>query len=115
MKLTKEEEKICLQYGAPDESGKAHCSECPLLLDMRYGLCKAYCTEEEWDREERRMAREEIKKKLQIELNSIYCLNCRYQDGGAHCDYCHRKYMAWRPSDQLLEWIMDVCGVKKEE
>lgn len=48
MKLTKEEYKICRQYGALDESGKAHCSECPLVLDTRYCLCKANCTEEEW-------------------------------------------------------------------
>lgn len=48
MKLTKEEDKICRQYGEPDASGKAHCSECPLVLDTRYCLCKANCTEEEW-------------------------------------------------------------------
>jgi hypothetical protein len=48
MELTKEEDKICRQYGEPDASGKAHCSECPLVLDTRYCLCKANCTEEEW-------------------------------------------------------------------
>lgn len=63
------------------------------------------------------MTREQIKDKLRTELNSIYCHNCRYYEGGAHCDYCHRKYMSWRPSDELLERIMDVCGVaeRKEE
>jgi hypothetical protein len=48
MKLTKEEDKICRQYGEPDADGRAHCEECPLVLDTRYCLCKANCTEEEW-------------------------------------------------------------------
>lgn len=48
MKLTKEEDKICRQYGEPHEDGLAHCSECPLVIDTRYCLCKANCTEEEW-------------------------------------------------------------------
>lgn len=49
MELTKEEEKICRQYGEPDADGKVHCSECPLVIDRRYCLCKANCTEEEWE------------------------------------------------------------------
>ncbi len=61
------------------------------------------------------MTREQIKNKLQAELNGIYCYNCRHYEGGDNCDYCHRKYMSWQPSDQLLEWIMDVCGVEKDE
>lgn len=61
------------------------------------------------------MTREEIKDKLQTELNGIYCHNCKHQDGGSPCDYCHRKYMSWQPSDSLLEWIMNVCGVEKDE
>lgn len=48
MELTKEEDKICRQYGEPHEDGLAHCSECPLVIDKRYCLCKANCTEEEW-------------------------------------------------------------------
>lgn len=49
MTLTETEQKICDQYGEPDADGKVHCSECPLVIDRRYCLCKANCTDEEWE------------------------------------------------------------------
>lgn len=48
MKLTEEEQKICDLYGEPGAEGKVHCSECPLVIDAKWCVCKANCTEEEW-------------------------------------------------------------------
>ena len=61
------------------------------------------------------MTREQIKDKLQTELNGIYCQNCARYGHEELCEWCHRKSMGWKPSDQLLEWIMDVCGVEKDD
>lgn len=58
--------------------------------------------------------REGIKEKLKGELDNIYCYNCRK---GEDCDddYCHRKYMGWEPSDELLDFIIDTCWEKGEK
>ena len=48
MKLTETEQKICDKYGQIGTDSKVHCSECPLVIDTRFCLCKANCTEEEW-------------------------------------------------------------------
>lgn len=48
MRLTESEQKACDYYGQIFPDGKVHCSECPLVIDRRYCLCKANCTEEEW-------------------------------------------------------------------
>ena len=75
-------------------------------------------------REEIRMSREEIKKKLQWELCRIYCDNCRHNEPDAPkdrygdpigCDDCHRKYMGWEPSSALLDKIIDICQAEREE
>lgn len=48
MTLTEAEQKVCDQYGQVGADGKVHCAECPFVLDNRYCLCKANCTEDEW-------------------------------------------------------------------
>ena len=48
MKLTKEENAICRQYGKRDKEGLVHCFECPLALDTRYGICKKNISKKEW-------------------------------------------------------------------
>jgi hypothetical protein len=48
MTLTEAEQKMCDQYGQVGADGKVHCAECPLVIDRRYCLCKANCTEKEW-------------------------------------------------------------------
>jgi hypothetical protein len=53
MRLTLEEQKICKEYGKRDENNRVHCFECPLVLDIRYCVCKANVTEgeyKEWNR-----------------------------------------------------------------
>lgn len=57
------------------------------------------------------MTREEIRKKLELELCAIYCYNCANNLDEDKCGDCHRKYMNWQPSYELLEGIMDICGV----
>lgn len=49
MTLTKDEKAICKKYGAYDETGNVHCSDCPLAVDTRLCVCKANCTREEWE------------------------------------------------------------------
>ena len=41
MKLTKNEQKICDEYGAYGEDGKVRCGECPLCINRRDNLCYA--------------------------------------------------------------------------
>lgn len=48
MMLTKEEQEICQKHSELDESGKVHCSDCPLAADTRNALCKANMTVKEW-------------------------------------------------------------------
>ena len=56
--------------------------------------------------------REELEDYLRDELYSIYCYNCRHQH---HCenDMCHRKYMGWQVSDEVIEKACDIA--EKEE
>lgn len=49
MTLTEEEKKICNHYRQRFADGKVRCSQCPLVIDTRYCLCKANCTEDEWE------------------------------------------------------------------
>ena len=48
MKLTEEEQEICKLYGRRHEDGRTRCSECPMVMDSRFCICKANCTEEEY-------------------------------------------------------------------
>lgn len=48
MKLTPDEQKICDEYGKRDTFNRVHCFECPLALNIRYCVCKANATEEEY-------------------------------------------------------------------
>ncbi len=48
MRLTEEEKKICEYFSQRFVDGKVGCSRCPLVIDTRYCVCKAICTEEEW-------------------------------------------------------------------
>ena len=48
MRLTLEEQKICKEYSKRDENNSVHCFECPLVLNIRYCVCKANVTEEEY-------------------------------------------------------------------
>lgn len=48
MTLNEEEQKVCDYYGQRFADGKVGCSRCPLVVDERYCICKANCTEEEW-------------------------------------------------------------------
>ena len=50
------------------------------------------------------MKRTEIKQILHSELCASYCKKCHYDFYEDACKYCHKN--------QLLEWIMDVCGVQ---
>jgi hypothetical protein len=49
MTLTEEEKKICSYYSQTFDDGKVGCSRCPLQVDRRWCVCKANCTEEEWE------------------------------------------------------------------
>lgn len=51
------------------------------------------------------MKRTEIKQILHSELCASYCKKCPYDFYEDACKYCHKN--------QLLEWIMDVCGVQR--
>lgn len=42
--LTDRQQKICEKYSARGEDGKVRCSECPLVIDNEYHMCKANCT-----------------------------------------------------------------------
>ncbi len=48
MNLTVEEFLICREY-ADRSKGKSHCKDCPMMIDPHILLCKANCTEEEWE------------------------------------------------------------------
>lgn len=66
------------------------------------------------------MTRDEIVEKLRSELDDIYCYNCKHEsaenhrDGEHPCEWCHRKYMHWQPSDELIERIVDIAERKEE-
>ncbi len=60
------------------------------------------------------MTRDEIIQKLKGELDNIYCYNCAYNGIEEPCDWCHRKYMQWKPSDELLNSIADMVERKEE-
>lgn len=47
MKLTEEEKLICKEYRKRDENNTVHCFECPLVISVRYCLCKANALENE--------------------------------------------------------------------
>ena len=38
--MTEEEKAICRKYSKRDESGKVHCSDCPLVIDKECCVCK---------------------------------------------------------------------------
>lgn len=48
MKLTEEEKEICKTHRRRHEDGKTRCKECPLVIDAKWCICKANCTEEEY-------------------------------------------------------------------
>ena len=48
MRLTEEEKKICDEYKKRDAFNRVHCFECPLALNIRYCVCKANVTAEEY-------------------------------------------------------------------
>lgn len=41
MLKTDKERAICEKYGAQDETGHVHCTDCPLVVDSAYLMCKA--------------------------------------------------------------------------
>ena len=41
MLKTEKEKAICRKYGAQDETGHVHCTDCPLVVDAL--MCKATC------------------------------------------------------------------------
>lgn len=47
MILTEEEKEICKMHRRSHEDGKTRCNECPLVIDVKWCICKANCTEEE--------------------------------------------------------------------
>lgn len=49
MTLTEDEQKICDYYSQRFVSGRVGCNRCPLVISKRDCLCKANCTEEEWE------------------------------------------------------------------
>lgn len=53
--------------------------------------------------------KEEVKEILRREFGDIYCYNCANQ-GTDRCDWCHRKAMAWKPSEEFVEDVAeDIC------
>lgn len=49
MNLTVEEFMICREYSDRSKDGKTHCKECPMMMNDHILLCKANCSEEEWE------------------------------------------------------------------
>ena len=49
MELGEDEKRICEKYRARDANGRVQCDECPLATDIRWCVCKANITEEEWE------------------------------------------------------------------
>ena len=49
MKLTEEEQEICRLHRRRHEDGRNRCGECPMVMDSRFCICKANCTEEEYN------------------------------------------------------------------
>lgn len=58
--------------------------------------------------------KEELEKLLHEELDNIYCYNCSNEGKEEPCDWCHRKYIQWKPSDELIHSIVEIA-VRKEE
>ncbi len=49
MNLTVEEFLTCREYADRSKDGHTHCKDCPMMMDAHILLCKANCTEEEWE------------------------------------------------------------------
>ena len=53
MRLTKEQETVCIVFGRRDQNGKVHCRDCPMRLDDQYAVCLRTVSKEEaftyWD------------------------------------------------------------------
>ena len=47
------------------------------------------------------------------ELDHIYCYNCKHNDNCENDD-CHRKYMGWQVSDEVVDEIVEIA-MRKEE
>ena len=41
--------EICKKYSKRDENNKVHCYECPLVLNLRFCICKANISKKDWD------------------------------------------------------------------
>lgn len=39
MKLTQEQEIVCIVFSRRDRNGKVHCRDCPMRLDDQYAVC----------------------------------------------------------------------------
>lgn len=49
MRMTKQEKEICKQYSKRGEDGLVKCSECPLVLNKRYCICKKNISKKDWE------------------------------------------------------------------
>lgn len=49
MRLTKEEKKICKEYGGSGRKYPVRCHMCPLRLPWYLNTCKATATKAEWE------------------------------------------------------------------
>lgn len=58
--------------------------------------------------------RDELADYLRNELYSIYCNNCRHEGKDEPCDWCHRKYMQWQVSDEVIEKACDIADKEEE-
>lgn len=58
--------------------------------------------------------RDELADYLRNELYSIYCNNCRHKGKEEPCDWCHRKYMQWQVSDEVIEKACDIADKEEE-
>jgi len=45
MKLTKYEMELCKHYRKKDGYGRTRCKDCPLVISIRYHLCKKNVTD----------------------------------------------------------------------
>ena len=52
--------------------------------------------------------KEELIEFIHGELDYIYCYNCKHQNDCEN-DECHRKYMGWQVSDEVVDRIVEIA------
>lgn len=85
MKLTKAESEICKRYSEYDNSGRVHCSECPLLINKKDMVCYANI---DGRTREARMAKRYNQPRSYEPGETPCCANCKWWEkfNGACCN-----------------------------